>query len=394
VLDHRGDLAAENARLQTDVDRLRGRSAWVPHHPYERGVARGAEGPSDAVAVGDADRALVERIIAAYGRSEAVDYYGDGSWWQLERHRLADIHDALTREDVSAVTTILREPLKSALFFGYEHFADESSVVDPTTWRQDHVDRCLDQLVRLAETFAVLPTENPEGGPWDRNMHLAPGDIARRVEKALGMTLAIRTPHQGIHGIPLAGGVLTERMIHAVYGAWRVAALTTSIPSPGVLEIGAGVGYTAYYAAQLGVSDYTIVDLPMTNVAQAYFLGRTLGPDRVVLEGEEPGTRAAEVVKIRTPAATKSGVSYDIVVNIDSLTEFGAVDAGEYADRITEIAPIFLSINHEANDYTVHELFSARGARIDRAPYWLRRGYVEEVMRPAIWPPAHRSADQ
>jgi hypothetical protein len=41
---------------------------------------------------------------------------------------------------------------------------------------------------------------------------------------------------------------------------------------------------------------------------------------------------------------------------------------------------MFLSINHERQRFTVRELFSKIGlTAASRAPYWMRRGYVEEV---------------
>jgi hypothetical protein len=149
-----------------------------------------------------------------------------------------------------------------------------------------------------------------------------------------------------------------------------------------VLEIGAGLGYVAYYASQLGIHDYTIVDLPMTNAAQAYFLGRSLGEDRLVLEGEEPD-RARAAVKIGPPRGIhEEATAFDLALNVDSLTEVGASAADDYSDRILKLAPAFLSVNHEANAYTVRDLFAARGAVIERFPYWLRAGYVEEIIRP------------
>ncbi len=60
-------------------------------------------------------------------------------------------------------------------------------------------------------------------------------------------------------------------------------------PDVRVLEIGAGLGRTAYYAWRAGIRHYTIVDVPLTAVAQADFLGRTLGPEALTLAGEDAG---------------------------------------------------------------------------------------------------------
>ena len=72
---------------------------------------------------------------------------------------------------------------------------------------------------------------------------------------------------------------------------------------------------------------------------------------------------------------------YDLVVNVDSLTEIGRVAADQYWSAIEARADKFLSINHEANEFTVAHLISeARHIRASRTPYWMRRGFVEEVV--------------
>lgn len=48
--------------------------------------------------------------------------------------------------------------------------------------------------------------------------------------------------------------------------------------------------------------------------------------------------------------------------------------AENYVAAIKARASTFLSINHESNAFTVRELIGG-----NRYPYWLRRGYVEEV---------------
>lgn len=377
----RDALIVENAKLRHELGAPGAQArSRIWHHPYRRQPVGNAG--SEHVATADEDRPLVERIITAYGRSLEVDYYGEDSWWHLERERLADIHHALVSRDVGAVTQILRTPAENSLLYGYELFALPVTARDETQWRQDHADRCKDLLIRLAEALGGLSLENPEGGAWGNNIELSTEEGITRVEKALSISLPVRPVQHGFHGLTYRDGVVTERMIHAAYCAHRAAQLVARAPSPSILEIGAGLGYTAYYASQLGVHRYEIVDLPLTNVAQAYFLGRTLGPDRIVLEGEERPSAGDGGVMIRTPRGIlEPRVPVDLVLNVDSLTEVGLAQAARYADRILEVAPVFLSVNHEVNPYTVLELFSARGARIERFPYWLRVGYVEEIIR-------------
>jgi hypothetical protein len=163
-------------------------------------------------------------------------------------------------------------------------------------------------------------------------------------------------------------------MIQAAYCARRVAALAKGP----VLEIGGGLGYLAGYAHRLGL-DFTIIDLPMTNVAQGYYLMRALGEESVVLEGEaaRPGA-----IKVLSPAHLDSTHAYGLVVNVDSLTEVGSDVASSYLSWIVKNAACFWSVNHEANGFTVNaRLREFPGWTIERFPYWMRTGYVEEILR-------------
>jgi hypothetical protein len=57
--------------------------------------------------------------------------------------------------------------------------------------------------------------------------------------------------------------------------------------------------------------------------------------------------------------------------------------ATRYVQYIATHAGIFLSINHEANSFTVADLGRRflSSAEMHRAPYFMRNGYVEEVFR-------------
>jgi hypothetical protein len=144
------------------------------------------------------------------------------------------------------------------------------------------------------------------------------------------------------------------------------------------VEIGGGLGRTAYFADLFGVTDYTIVDIPVTNAAQGYFIGRTLGPDAVTLHGEVP---AATRRVVPPQAFPELGDDVDLVVTVDSLTELARETAERYVQLAATRARRLLSINHEVNAFTARSLFTATAdARVTRFPYWVRRGYVEELV--------------
>jgi hypothetical protein len=189
----------------------------------------------------------------------------------------------------------------------------------------------------------------------------------------------VPNPFPSEWGLVSSRGIVSFRVPQALYQAWRIAQLLKGIEKPRVLEIGGGLGRTAFYARQFGIRDYTIIDIPVSSLAQGYFLGRTLGEENVSLFGE---TAADEQVKIMPPGFFLDGTDrYDLVVNVDSLTEIGRVAADQYWSAIEARAKKFLSINHEANEFTVAQLIGeARHITVSRTPYWMRRGFVEEVV--------------
>ena len=55
--------------------------------------------------------------------------------------------------------------------------------------------------------------------------------------------------------------------------------------------------------------------------------------------------------------------------------------ADKYLATIAKRCDVFVSINHEANKFTVRDLMGHKFPDVDmtRNPYWLRQGYVDEV---------------
>ena len=62
------------------------------------------------------------------------------------------------------------------------------------------------------------------------------------------------------------------------------------------------------------------------------------------------------------------------------MPEMARSAAEKYAAVIRGRSKAFLSINHEGAGFTTRSLAAQLGKRIYRAPYWLRDGYVEELL--------------
>ncbi len=238
-----------------------------------------------------------------------------------------------------------------------------------------------DRLLSLAEAVGAVRLDNPEREDSSGHARRSPKRLYAAICNALGTDL--RPPaHVGGHlGLAVGNGVILHiRMLDAIYTAWRLRQLGYAHGFGSdlrVVELGAGVGLTAFYAHRLGLSSYRLFDRPGLNAVQAYVLadaqpslaGQPAGPFTIAPWGAlsmiEPG-------------------SADLLLNTDSLSDMSPEVAVAHLREAKRIGiPHILSINHEANlpgTSPVHALVGQAGsyALAARQRYWLRAGYAEE----------------
>jgi SAM-dependent methyltransferase len=376
------DALAERDELRIRLDKIdnqpnRMRQALSRPHLTDPDNALLPETP-DAEAVGPKiaaeDAKLIERTRVAYKLAMSVQAARTSSFWEQSYYELKrDIHEALVDDDPVRARDMLRDPRRSDLLFGFE-------ILSRTIlhWPGAGLPVYLD-LALLAQATGARRLWNPEYlGSHPEHIETYPDveALLKTIDDAIGFRVTFPNPFPGEKGLPTSRGVASIRAVQALYQAWLIASLIPSRDGS-VLEIGAGTGRTAFYATQLGIMNYTIVDIPMTNVAQANFLGRTLGENRIALYGEPADSSRVRIL----PTTVFFGAQdrFDLVVNVDSLTEMARETALAYCSEMKTRARTILSINHEYNDFTVRELASEAGLpKGSRHPYWLRRGYVEE----------------
>jgi len=230
-----------------------------------------------------------------------------------------------------------------------------------------------------ARRVPYLETTSEQVGWHDAALN-SPDAIIDQIDAVLGIELVFPNPYPGEIGLQSKRGIVGFRSIQAIYQAWRIAEIAKRDPGFRVLEIGAGLGRTAYFANLFGIKDYSIVDIPLTNAAQGYFLGRTLGDQAVQLTGEEIiGDVRANIILATN--LLKSDKHFDLIVNIDSWTEMSHETAMSYWDYAKTHTRQILSINHEHNPFTVRSLYETDpSVTATRFPYWMRRGYIEEFL--------------
>lgn len=237
-------------------------------------------------------------------------------------------------------------------------------------------------IIDLAKALGVCGLQNPENGyqlfPRTNINGLTTSQVLDRIQEALPFEISLPKFIGGRDAITTKYGFITERHVHYLWVMKRIIELCPDRNSR-IIEIGAGLGILGYYLDRAGYKDYTIIDLALTNVCQAWFLKRNLPGREFILSGDgsEVVYDFEEAFKINHASDFDwiSRAKFDLMINIDGLTEMNIEAAKKYAN--SDCAKMFLSINHEVNEFRVCEIVSEK-KRLYRYPFWLRAGYVEE----------------
>jgi hypothetical protein len=341
------------------------------------------------------DGGLLRRIKHAY-RLAIRDFNGRGySMWKYIRRRQHDLHAALMNDDDAMTSAVLSNPARTELYYGMDSLFKVGTELLKTMEPQRGIlaSFVLDTLGRLSEVTGARRALNPEAPV--KQQHKPDTDIEAVIsslDAVLGIRIDFPNPFDGEYGIRTSRGVMGQRGPLCLYQAWRFVNLCRLIDGYRVLEIGAGVGRQAYYARKMGITDYTIVDLPLGNVGQAIFLGTILGPDAVWMPGDAVSDQAGRIRLFPPDWINSTDENFDLIANVDSMTEMSRKQAIEYFRFSCEHCKVFLSINHEANRFRVYDLPRAAGISIGSVRHIcsIRPGYVEECFINGLAGPVHR----
>jgi hypothetical protein len=122
--------------------------------------------------------------------------------------------------------------------------------------------------------------------------------------------------------------------MHAIYSAVKLKEYANflHLSDVGVLEIGGGLGRTAFYAYTICLKNYTLVDVPMTAISAGFLLSQSLGTANVAFTGE--ARKSDTQIKILHPDEYFNGsLTTEITLNVDSLTEMGKCMSKKYLDK-------------------------------------------------------------
>lgn len=305
---------------------------------------------------------LLVRLIAAYRFSHHNFGMTDGHMWRTIFAKQADLHETLMNGRISTLRDLLSNPGRTYLYYGVDNlFPDNIALLAGSKTIRDDLDRMT--LQSVASLLQMIGGATPDG--IERQLDV--------LDSVAGHRFTFPHPFRDEFGVPTSRGLVTYRSVHAIYQALRLRSLVEGNTDRRIVEIGGGMGRTCYFVNQLGMTSYTIVDLPMTLIGQALMLAATIREDAFRLPGETAHEGAD--INLALPGQIKDMGRFDVAINVDSLTEMSHAQAKDYFRLMRKQCGILLSINHEDNCFFVRDFERP----ISRKAISLRDGYFEEV---------------
>jgi hypothetical protein len=343
------------------------------------------------------DVAYCERLINAYYKSLEQEPDISDIWQGIFALKYSELKATLKKRDAEKLAALMSSLFQQDYLYGVS-----SSTIHNKSGIDNYyfATNILEHFVSLAEYLGVIHVESPEQGAPGLAFGESLEVLVAKIEAALGIPIGF--PDVGAaYGLKIGGRLITPEAPEYIYVALRIIEamklhLKNEDKLPAIVEIGAGYGGTAYWLLQqcrLAVSNYTIIDLPLMNVSQGYFLGKAFGYDRVILSGEPLPLTGTKVpyIRILPTYAILNGlgsddVSFDVVFNENSMPEMNRQSIVDYLMWMRRhLYGIFYSYNHESTggalQFRVPDVVKEVDGfeRLTRNFSWVRFGYVEEV---------------
>jgi len=310
----------------------------------------------------------------AHSIKSALDYTPTSQWKDIFNEYQSEVVECLQNEDFVTVKSMLSDPISNNLMYGFDNLAKslqsrfrlESSTESAMT---------ADHFLALSEFLGVIKYQSTEGLTSPKKFFIDMNPLIDSVfTEVFEEDISLPNFYPGETGISTAFGVASLRVPAAIYQAIQITKLGKNI-----CEIGPGLGRTAYFSNLLGARKYTLVDIPISSLCQGYFLLNSLPGVEFSMYSEGNIDKG---IQLRSPGHFfKSTEEYDVIVNVDSLTEIGIDTAREYLKEIVGRTKFFFSINHEWNEFSIRELAEEFSdlKLVSRSRSWVRTGYVEEL---------------
>jgi hypothetical protein len=310
--------------------------------------------------------------------------------WSIVSKSHSYMVELCLKNDYENFSSLMMQIAKTPLVYGFMNYSPYSELIHNSNLRSIEAKQFIDKLISLSEYKGIISVLNPEQGPWK----LTNPDFAPLLSNCFYSNNEIIPPPAaagGAYGVATNLGLYCLKDLKSLYTAERLKKISTSENISNINEVGAGLGFTSYYASKIFRSNYKIYDLPTVSIMQAYFLMRSLGESAVCLEGET-STNLTKVSLFPFWSIYSNSDEKSIWVNHDSLPEIDIEIAKKYIDKFASTKTgYFLSINQEAQapdsvgghqhrvpDTTKND---PRLVLMYRCRDFLRLGYIEELYK-------------
>ena len=318
-----------------------------------------------------------KNILAVLTQKDEINQ--DSSWLKIFNNFHKNIIEII-QKDNSKIEDILNNPSKYNLFYGFDNNCEFNERNPRYIDYFENDELVIDKILNFAEFLGILRHNNPE---QYRIIFEKPNldVLISEIERKINLELEFKNVFPGEKGVKTQKGIISSREIQAIYQAYQIKEISKKNNFKSILEIGGGLGRTAYYCYKFGIKDLTIVDLLIPQVCQLNYLSRVLNEETILNEKQIKEIDGLEdKIKIISPNYLfNNEEKYDLVFNSDSFTEIDTLSQVKYVNFISENTKYFYSINHECNKNKVSDLFSKKKINeFNKNLYWLRKGYLEE----------------
>ena len=321
---------------------------------------------------------FLKRLCTLYSVTSEKHGIPKGMWGVIQESK-ADIHNALVECDLIKLEKLLMNPAETDLYYGMDTLAKYNKpFLSTESFCNLLVNIISENLTFLSEVCGAKRFWNFESCPNREPLEIE--KVLAELDKICKIRLQFPNPFPREFGLVTSRGIMGHRVPTSIYHALKTRELI-SLTGAKIVEIGAGVGRTAYYSYEMGFKNYTIVDLPMSLVGQACFLAATLGDDAIWFDGENFSASQNKIRLYCPHTFFFLEENYDVALNIDSITEMPLEQGKEYFAYLADHSSIFYAMNHELNPHRTLDI--AKLAKIPLLPIRFasvfRRGYVEEL---------------
>lgn len=301
-------------------------------------------------------------------------------------------HDKLIKycleKDKKNFNSLISSAGKTNLVTGFANFSTYKILSKSKKKRNTEAVQLLDKLISLAEYLRLIKVYNPEQGEWETSNL----NYKNLIEKIFNYNDKKIPPFKSpnyIYGINSNNNFYCLKDFKNIYTSIRINEILNNNKNIKIInEIGAGLGYTAYYSTYLNNLTYKIYDLPSILILQAYFLMLSAGEDKIHLDGEEKKENAQISLYPYWEIFNHKLFDNTLWVNQDSFPEIDIDLTKRYAKTMSKSNHSYLlSINQESKNfntkgriqYPVNEIIPNENWKLlYRSRDFLRLGYIEE----------------